>query len=263
MTKTLHLLMCGVVGILFFSGCASYRVLTNLKPEADAALQSPAGRFYIAGVKYINNSDFMAMNDQEYEKYLLVLVRKECLKRFPSLFAKNPAGCVPIWVDVSDSITESKKMYMWMLCTIMVTPLIFPMPAQTDRAIGVDVGVWNGTDSIAGMKLRQEFRREEHAWTSATPLALFPVPGESDLPKEYWGLINADPAKPFKNNVGYHDAPQIAQQVATAIAKQIAAKDPEFWAAQPRLNNSSIGLPTRTGETPVAPPIPTDSVTPF
>jgi len=262
MTKTLHLLMCGVVGILFFSGCASYRVLTNLKPEADPALQSPAGRFYIAGIKYINNSDITPMFDQAYEKDLLLLVRKECLARYPALFERSAAGGVPIWIDISDSNSASDDTIIWMLCTVLITPMILPMPAQMDRTISVDVGVWNGTDSIAGMKLRKEFRREEHAWTSLTPLALFPIPGESDLPKKS-EVIDASGAKPFKNNVGYYDAPQVAQQVATAIAKLVATKEPEFWTAQPRLNNSSIGLPTRTGETPVAPPIPTDSVTPF
>jgi hypothetical protein len=261
MTK-ISLMMLGVVGLFFCSGCASYRVLTNLKPEADPALQSPAGRFYIAGVKYINNSNITPMYDQAYEKDLLLLVRKECLVRYPSLFERSDTGGVPIWIDISDSNSASDDTIIWMLCTVLITPMILPMPAQMDRTIGVDVGVWNGKDSIAGMKLRQEFRREEYAWTSLTPLALFPIPGESDLPKKS-EAIDASGAKPFKNNVGYYDAPQVAQQVATAIAKLVAAKDPEFWTTQPRLNNLSIGLPARTGTAPVVQPLPSDSVAPF
>jgi hypothetical protein len=261
MTK-ISLMMLGVAGLFLSSGCASYRVLTNLKPEADPALQSPAGRFYIAGVKYTVGGDESVEGkksaddiDAAYERKLLKLLRKECLSRYPLLFTKDSADSVPLWIKVDDSGASDDFVPVWMLCTVCICPIILPLPVDWERDIKVTVGRGTSLATFTNEMGQKQFHREEHGWMCFNPLGLISYPGESDFPKVSSAF-----------NMGryaYNDIPQVAQQVATATAKLISAKDPSFWTTQPRLNNSSMGLPIRTGEVPVAPSLPTDSVAPF
>lgn len=247
------LLLVGIICSLLTSGCASYRVLTDLKPESDATLQSPAGRFYIAGLTYV----FEPKPPYKYpppEENLLRLVRQECIDRYPALFGKNQTEGIPLWVEVSDKWEQPFPLMF--LCTLTLCPIVFPCPATKDRDIVVLVSPWNGRDTSGREIVQMNFHRKEHWWqTILTPLGLILIPGESDMPKGS-SIVNEGPE-------ACDTIPQVAQQVATAIAKLISTKDPAFWTTQPRLNNSSIGLPTRTGDAPGVQPLPSDTVAPF
>lgn len=256
------LVMLGVAGLFLCSGCASFRVITDLKPEADANLQSPAGRFYIAGVKYtVGGDDAVERNkttddiDAAYERQLLKLLRKECLSRYPLLFTKDSTDSVPLWIKVDDSGASDDHVPIWMLCTVCICPIILPMPVDWERDLIVTVGRGDSYSDINNIVDKKGFHRDEHGWMCFNPLGLISFPGESDFPK-----VSAAFAM---GRYAYNDVPQVAQQVATATAKLISTKDPAFWTTQPRLNNSSIGLPTRTGDAPGVQPLPSDTVAPF
>jgi hypothetical protein len=251
--------MFGVMGIFLYSGCASFRVLTDLKPEADATLQSSAGRFYIAGLKYKDfdptkpYTDFLVVHEQR----LLTSLRIECLARYPLLFTKDSIDSIPLWIKLDDSLISKGDRFEWMFGTLFMAPYFLPLPTDRERNMTVAIGTGTSREGFNNVAIRKDFNRKEHGWfTIFSPLALIAIPGESDFPKVSVAF----------NNKGldiYDYVPQVAQQVATAIAKLVAAKDSEFWTTQPRLNTPSIMLPTQTGDVPVASPLPTDSVAPF
>lgn len=254
--KTLFLLC--MTGTLLASGCASVRVKTNLMPETDATLHSPTGRFYIAGLQYAvdgvdSGSTKSLPIDAAYEKRLFRLVRQECLARYPLLFTKDQTDSIPLWIEVEDSITSKDgKTLAWILCTATIVGTVFPAPSEIDRDLVITVGVWNGKDGIGSAGTSKDFQREQHFWLSLlTPLGLISIPGESDFPKE---------SEAFNmGRFAYDDVPQVAQQVATAVAKLVAAQDADYWTAQPRQYES----PAQSATTPAALPAPTETVAPF
>lgn len=259
-----HVIFLCVAGVLLTSGCASTRVVTDLKPESDPALKSPAGQFYVAGLKYgdAEGSDGprTAEWNANYGKRLLPLVRNECIARYPLLFAQDSANSIPLWLEVSGKRTQHQgKFIAWMLGTLYLSPLIFPTPMiQDDRDIGVTVGLWNGHDGMGSGTIRREFRREEHAWfTIYTPWGLMKMSGESDFPKV---------SKVMSNGRDIDSVPQVAQQIATAIAKLIAPKDPAFWTApaqEPATPAQGQGATGALPALPTALPLPTEPAAPF
>lgn len=251
------MLLC-VATTLLASGCASVRVKTDLMPEADASLQSPAGRFHIAGLQYsvdgvASGSASALPIDAAYEKRLSRLVREECPSRYPLLFTKDQADSIPLWIEVEDSITSKDgKTIAWILCTATIVGTVFPVPMEIDRDLEIAVGSWDGRDGIANVPTRKGFQRAQHIWGSLlTPLGLISIPGESDFPKK---------SEAFNmGRFAYDDVPQVAQQVATAVAKLVVTKDADFWTVQPR----QYGSPVQPAIPPVAVPLPMETVAPF
>jgi hypothetical protein len=233
-----------------------------MKPAKNAELKSPAGTFYVADLKFnLILDDPSPQTTETYKKYqrlLFPLLRKECVERYPALFANDPASSIPLGLTAENTSTSHDfRTKCWMLGTLMIVGLILPCPDQRDEDFILKVGVWTGREDAKASMLQKNFRREFHGWVSVlTPLALIPVPGESDLPKASASLFNIHQGEQIYLQ-------QLATQLATALAETIVAKDPEFWTAQPRLNNSSIGLPTRTGDSPALIPVPSEIATPF
>ncbi|MDD3276029.1 MAG: hypothetical protein PHP93_03150, partial [Kiritimatiellales bacterium] len=228
----------------------------------NTTLQSPAGRFYVAGLNYVVDgvdADASAWPmDAVYKKNLLHLVRKESLALYPRLFTNDQtAGSVPLWVEVEDSITSKDgKTLAWMLCTLTLVGTVFPVPMEIDRDMDVSVSPWNGRDGRGSEPVQVNFKREQHMWGSIlSPLGLISIPGESDFPKvsEAFNM----------SRFAYDDAPQVAQQVATAVAKMVITKDSAYWTAPSRWT----GSPASPGIIPAtaleALPLPTQTVAPF
>ena len=264
------ILLC-IIGSLLASGCASVRVTTDLKPESDPTLKSSAGQFYVAGLKYgldvpgskqveevlwIGGSAGTQRPlsiDEDYGRRLLSAVRRECMASYPLMFARNDANAIRVSIEVSDTLTpHNGKMAAWALCTAFLAGTVFPVPFQTDHDIEIAVGCWNGRGNLNNGAVRENFRREDHGWFSIlSPLGLITVPGESDFSKVRTG--------PNNQRAGYDDVPQIARQIATAVAKLIAAQDPAFWTA-PIL---APGVPDAVQALPAALPVPKEFATPF
>lgn len=259
-------LLC-VAANLFAGGCASVRVKTDLLPTADSELTSDAGKFYIAGLSYACDDGYenamQSAMDVAYEKNLLRLLRKECPNRYPLLFSEDENSSIPLFVTFEEEFKQSTfKTVAWMVGTLTIVPMILPAPfSDADRNITVSAGLWNGTDSKGSATVRSEFHRKQILWgTVLTPLALIPIPGESDFPKES-SVFNM-------SRHGFDDVPQVAQQTATALAKIVAAKEPDFWTMQPRYAQPTgySSSPAATGTpapAPAALPLPTPTAAPF
>jgi len=240
-------MLLSAVGALLASGCMSARVTTNLKPETNAQLTSPAGKFYVAGLKYTQGD---SPDDKKMDASVLKLVRKECSSRYPALFVSDASGSISLAVEVdSTTTTHGDKMFLFGLCTGFLCPYIFPAPDKFEEDIDVKAGLWNGRDGMRGAPLQASFQRENHCWRSIlTPSALITIPGESDFPKE---------SNMFTEGVNY---PQISQQVATALAQLVATKEPGFWVLPAGSESSAVALPS--APTTSLPP-PAESATPF
>ena len=255
------LMLLGVTGLLLGSGCMSARVTTSLKPGTDPALKSPAGQFYVAGLKYkYADANPQVQMDQtttaDAERRLLPLVRKESVSRYPALFVNEASSSsIPLGVEVNCTITQhSGKMAAWMLCTVDICGTIFPCPVQQEEDIDVKAGMWNGRDGIAGVPLQNSFRREDHQWVSIfSPAALITIPGESDFPKMSGTIFGIQ----SQMETGYQ---QTAQQVATALAQLVATKEPGFWVVPVGSESSPAALPS-TPTTTLPPPA--ESAAPF
>jgi hypothetical protein len=241
------LMLIYVPGLLLVSGCMSARVTTNLKPETNAQLTSPAGKFYVTGLKYTNGD---SPDNKKTDAHVLKLVRKECSSRYPALFGSYASGSIPLAVEVdSTTTTHGDKMFLFGLCTGFLCPYIFPAPDQFEEDIDVRAGLWNGRDGMRGAPLQASFQRENHCWRSMlTPSALITIPGKSDFPKE---------SNMFTEGVNY---PQISQQVATALAQLVAAKEAGFWVLPVGSESSPAALPSAPTTTL---PAPADSTAPF
>jgi len=184
------------------------------------------------------------------------MVRKECISRYPALFANDASsGSIPLSVEIDGTITmHTGKMVAWMLCTADICGTLLPCPAQQDEDFDVKAGVWNGRDGIAGVPLQNSFRREEHLWVSVfSPAALITIPGESDFPKISGTIFGVQE----QMETAYQ---QTAQQVATALAQLVAAKEPGFWVVP-------VGRESTPGTLPAVPttmlPPPAESAAPF
>jgi hypothetical protein len=252
------MLLC-VVGPLLVSGCMSQRVTTNLKPETNAELKSPAGQFYVAGLKYAWAMPNGAMDKElvaKAEQHLLPLVRKECTSRYPALFMDDASSsAIPLAVELNCTTTMHQgKTIAWMLCTLDICGTILPAPGDTDEDFDVKVGVWNGRDGIGGVPLKNSFQRQEHVWVSVfSPAALITIPGESDFPKMSGTVFGIQE----QMELSYQ---QTAQQVATALAQLVATKEPGFWVVPVGNGNSPTAL--SSAPTTTLPP-PTESAAPF
>jgi hypothetical protein len=249
-----------VVGPLLLSGCMSARVTTNLKPGTDPELKSPAGQFYVAGLKYkYADANQQVQMDQttiaDAERRLLPLVRKESASRYPALFVNEASSSsIPLGVEVNCTITQHNgKMVAWMLCTVDICGTILPVPGDYDEDFDVKAGIWNGRDGIAGVPLQNSFRREDHMWVSVfSPAALITIPGESDFPKMSGTIFGIQ----SQMETGYQ---QTAQQVATALAQLVATKEPGFWVVPAGSESSPAALPS----VPTTLPPPAEQGTPF
>lgn len=228
--KAIKLLSLALVMVL--NSCMSGRMTTDLKPEANLELKSPAGKFYIEGITYDNHipEEQQKHAISDFNDSILPLVRKECIARYPGLFSGDSSSAIPLWVDVDHVTTNNDgKTLTWMFCSLMLCGLIFPLPGEYQEKFDVKTGIWNGQEGIKGAFVQKNFQKDSYFWVSiVTPLALITIPGESDLPKESDTILNMH---------AQIEAYEIlnAQQISTAIAKSVAEKDLIFWSARPQL----------------------------
>ena len=236
--KTIKLF--SLAGILILSGCMSERTTTDFKPEANTELKSSAGKFYIEGLTYANNIPIEQKNQPmlDVDKRLLVLLRKECIARYPELFSEDASSSIPLWVDVNQITTiYNAKSLTWLLCTGLLCGLVFPLPGGSEEQFAIKAGVWNGQEGIKGASIKKDFQRTSSIWSSAlTPSALITIPGESDFPK--WSYTEF-------NIKGHTDAYEVitAQQISTALAKSVSDKDLSFWSARPLMLKGAQSIP--------------------
>jgi len=245
-------LLLGLLGPLLVCGCVSQRVMTNLKPGTDPALKSPAGRFYVAGLKFTDsNPQFRPDSSADFEKKLLPLIRTECASRYPALFANEATDSIPIAVEVQFAANPHVgEEVAFMLCTLDICGTILPCPASEDDDFVVITGVWNRQGGIRGRPLEKSFRDELHLWISVfSPAALITIPGDSDLPKTSGTVFS-------KMDEWYQRS---AQQIATALAQLVVTRDEEYWTV-PTFEGRPRATPP-PGPTTLPPP--TESAQPF
>jgi len=259
MFKRLFFMLSCLTGALLLSGCASFRVVTDMKPAANPELKSPAGTFYVADFKLVPDQRETAPNIigmwKKYQQEALPLLKKECVSRYPALFSTDATASIPLCITVETTQTRHElKTMCWMFGTLMVCGSILPLPGGRDEDILLKAYVGTGPNPIQTTTVQKNFRREFHGWMSLlTPSALIPIPGDSDLPKVSATVLNSEKV--------FYLQP-LTTQIVTALAETLATTAPEFWTAQPRQGNSSTLSPGHPVITPPV-PVPTDTVSPF
>ncbi|HBM16510.1 MAG TPA: hypothetical protein DD381_09255 [Lentisphaeria bacterium] len=231
----------GISTLFLLNGCYSGKLNSNIKPQENPKLNSPAGKFYVEGISYTN--DLKNKREGEYmkdfDKRILPLVRKESVSRYPELFTDDSSDAIPLWVDINQNTNiHTTKTTLWMLCTVMICGLILPLPSDTSENIAIKTGIWNGYNGIKGSSLNKELKIESEAWISLlTPSALISVPGESDFPKKSGTMMFGT-----KNITDYYES-IIAQLIVTTLAGTITEKDPSFWTTSSYLNRTYKAQP--------------------
>lgn len=232
--------LLSLAGILVLNSCMSGRTTTNLKPESNPELKSPAGKFYIEGIKYTNNipKEQQKQSISDFNESIVPLVRKECIARYPELFSADSSSSIPLWVEVTHYTTNNDgKTITWMFCSLMLCGIIFPLPGEVDEQFDIKTGVWNGQQGIKGTFAHNNFERDSYFWVSVfTPSALITIPGESDFPKVSGTIFN------INSQMAEYQA-LTAEQIATAIAKSVAEKDLGFWSARPLILKGTQSIP--------------------
>ena len=243
-------LLCLTSIIFAAGGCMSARTTTSLKPEVNPDLKSPAGKFYVEGIKYTTDIVRQSSPDSKrqdadgqikaYEekfcKNVLPLVRKECITRYPALFtdSSSSAAAIPLWVDVNHiTVTNDSRSITWMLCTVMICGIILPCPGDSDETIEIKTGVWDGREGIRGAAVPNSFKRFSEFWVSILPTALIPISGESDFPKISGTVFEIESQMAAYELI-------TAQQIATAIAKSVADKKSDYWAVAPQQQKIAV-----------------------
>lgn len=239
-------LLCLTAIIFAAGGCMSARSTTSLKPEANPDLKSPAGKFYVEGIKYTGENanqargmgqDFEAQKKAYEEKFcrnILPLVRKECAARYPGLFTDNSSSAIPLWVDINHKTsTDDSRTLTWMLCTVMICGIILPCPGDTDEKFELKTGVWDGREGIRGAAANNNFQRYSEFWVSILPTALIPISGESDFPKISGTIADID-----RQMAAYELI--TAQQISTAVAKSVADKKSDYWTVAPQQQKLAV-----------------------
>jgi hypothetical protein len=201
MSEVKFLIILGLIGSLFVSGCSSFcRVISDPEPGSDTTLRSPAGTFYIADLKLKSNaaSPQAAEKEQQYQQKFLPMLRKECRERYPALFSETSAGSIPLLVEA-----ETLK---FSLAPIKIRGLMYTYDSEEELC--VKVSAWTGRKDMRGEIIQRTARREEHARKKTELNVDVQAIEDSELRKR-------------------------APQIATVIAGLVAGKDPAFWIAQP------------------------------
>lgn len=240
-----------IAGLMAGAGCQSTRVLTDLKPEQNPELSAPAGTFYIAELNYSNPVQYT----EKAQREILAVLRRESVQAYPKLFTENPSGAIPLSVGISyETDTHDFKNMVWMFGTLLT---MLPCPFHMDYEYKTSVKVWTEGSGLLVPELSKPFRNEMHQWVSLfSPLALIPVPGETDVPKVSGSLFNISRLEKL-----YYEG--FARQVATATAQLVTKADPGFWTAQPQRSAPAVLQPSGASAPAGALVLPTETVAPF
>ena len=200
-----------VLAALVLSGCSAARYTSTLKPPDDKDLEFGSVRF--------------AMSSFTYERLGVQpsprLINERARALYPSMFTDDRAG-LPVHIDFkrSDSSLSDGSKILLMIVTLFG---VVPIPHTDRHDFTVRVGV---LDSLGETLCEKEetFEIDVNAWISYWPLGLLPIPGRSDLPREYrvGDLVEWGPAS--INKVNNHAAECIAGVVVQALKSADQAK---------------------------------------
>jgi len=193
-----------VLAALVLSGCSAARYTSTLKPPDDKDLEFGSVRF--------------AMSSFNYEKPGIQpppqLIEERASALYPSVFTDDRAG-LPVLIDFKrsdSSLSDGSKMLLMIFTMVGVIPI--PHTDRHDFTVRASV-----LDSLGERLCEREetFEINVITWASYWPLGLLPVPGPSDLPREYRAGDLVEWGDASRNKVNNHAAECIAGVVVQAL----------------------------------------------
>jgi len=165
--------------IMNLYGCGSVRYVSTLKPSGDKTLVMADVRFSIINLD--GNDDSLAKRSREL---------------YPNLFTDDWTG-LPLEVK-TDTKTDS-SMGLSAFLTGFCTLGTIPFPGKDSAKINVETSlIGSGGERLPVGKVNYEY--DKVMWmTVLSPLGLLPIPGFSDLPRDYIFL-------PFTGNESFMEA---------------------------------------------------------
>ncbi|HHO76821.1 MAG TPA: hypothetical protein ENN05_10400 [Deltaproteobacteria bacterium] len=157
---------------IVFSGCTSMRYTSTLKPSADRSLQFGSARFTIAAFTY----------EKPGIQPIPPVIDQKAMILYPDIFT-NDRTALPVHVDIKrtyDDFSYQVSAFLTGFCTLTM----LPFPGTQKHGFTVNAKVM---DSMGEILLEKEtcFEVNKVLWSCALPLGLLPVPGPSDLPRDY------------------------------------------------------------------------------
>jgi hypothetical protein len=200
-----------VLAALVLNGCSAARYTSTLKPPDDKNLEFGSVRF--------------AMSSFTYERPGVQpspqLIEERASALYPSVFTDDRAG-LPVLIDFKrsdSSLSDGGKMLLMIFTMFGVVPI--PHTDRHDFTVRASV-----LDSLGERLCEREetFEINVITWASYWPLGLLPVPGPSDLPREYRAGDLVEWGEASRNKVNNHAAECIAGVVARALKSADQAK---------------------------------------
>jgi len=198
-----------ILAILVLSGCTSIRYTSTLKPSGDSSLQFGSARFTMAAFTYAKPG----------VQPIPPVIDQKAMILYPNIFTNNRTA-LPVNVDIRrtyDDFSYQVSAFLTGFCTLTM----LPFPGTQKHSFIVNAKVM---DSMGETLVEKEtsFDVNKVLWSCALPLGLLPVPGPSDLPRDYvfftTHLNEGD--DPFTKVNNY-----AAECIAEAVARSIGQAD--------------------------------------
>lgn len=232
--------------VLVFSGCASYRIHTTLKPSG--APVPGATPFNLTDVRYVVLTNVTESGLSPFTSYRITGLSlgddlmAAAVKAYPETFSTDP-GAIPLQVTIT-CLGNAMEMGEGAACVSCLTLTILPLRTSDEDTYSVETRC--GIESV-NEKLAQPtmFTRTDVSWLSITPTGWIPVPAsEGDRVLGMDGAI----AKGKETTL---DA------CVEAVAISLRRVKPEAWADKPAAPvKKAKGKKAKDSDLPVAPAAP-------
>lgn len=203
------------------SGCASYRISTNLEPSS-APIPAPVNaRFTIAKAHYscptnLTVTGFGAFSDLNVtDEYLRSNLMATAVATYPKTFSEG-ADAIPLSVEVTYAGGDT-QMNEALACVSCVTLTIVPLHTIDNKDLMVSVSSGDAAIDLA-LSRPVTFTRSDDGWLSMLPTGWIPVP--SSKGERAWGTDSAN------QEIGRASL----RGCVEAIAVRLRQIQPEEWA---------------------------------
>jgi len=207
-----------VLLIITLSGCGSVRYVSTLKPSGDKTFAMADVRFSILTLDGKNDS--LAARSREL---------------YPNVFTDDWTGLpLEVKIDTKTDSSTGLSAFLTGFCTLGT----IPFPGTDSAKINLETSlIGSGGERLPVGKVNYEF--DKVTWmTVLSPLGLFPVPGFSDLPRDYIFL-------PFTGNESFMEAARREGNyrqdcLVEAVVKTLRTADQAQWADDYRVRKSRL-----------------------
>lgn len=164
--------------VMTLCGCGSIRYSSTIKPGSDKEAQIGSQRYCLSTFAYDTDKKKPVKNNQPSPE--LIFERAKAM--YPNIFTDEWTA-LPIMVSITGSHDGTSQQLAYFLTGFCTLGLI-PFPGTEEYDFKIDTSL---SDSL-GQRLHQghgDFTITKGEWGSIFPWGALPVPGFSDLPRDY------------------------------------------------------------------------------